>query len=248
MAKDKAVATSEIKETRNYDQFIVVRGNRHLDAAHVKRLMRNMLEKGNLTDKFPIVVNDKMQIIDGQHRFAALKELGWAVAYRVEPNLNLETVRSINQAGRNWTWKDYANSYADLDNDNYKKFLDLHSHFGYGYGILNAYTGLRNPDREAGAVSIFNLGEMKLPHYNEAFNKLVLYQEFAAEVEKPTATLAYSFLKIMDNPNYEHKHMMAKVKKFGGNIKVYANEAECLRALEELYNIHQPENTRVRLF
>ena len=87
-------------QTKDYDIFQIIEGNRPVDEKHVKQLISNMTKYGNLTPNFPIVVNEAIEVIDGQHRIAALKELGWPVFYQVQADLGLDTVQGINQASK----------------------------------------------------------------------------------------------------------------------------------------------------
>ena len=64
---------TEIRETNNYDIFKNMLGNRELKDKNYKKLMRSINEKQLI---IPILVNEKFEIIDGQHRFSACKSLG----------------------------------------------------------------------------------------------------------------------------------------------------------------------------
>lgn len=66
--------TNEIKRTNNYDMFKRLEGNRFVDPKKVNKLKKSINEVGYISN--PIIVNEKMEVIDGQHRLEALKELG----------------------------------------------------------------------------------------------------------------------------------------------------------------------------
>ena len=63
---------SDIKETKNYDQFKVGDWNRTIKKNNLKKLEKSVKQNGWL--KHPIMVNENMEIMDGQHRFAYAKE------------------------------------------------------------------------------------------------------------------------------------------------------------------------------
>jgi len=66
--------------TYDYEIFKRMRGNRILNNSHVKNLVKSMKEK-YLPQ--PILVNKDMEIIDGQHRFAAAEELNLPIHYLI---------------------------------------------------------------------------------------------------------------------------------------------------------------------
>src|ERR1039458_10319262 len=79
VVKTKAENTVQLYVTKNYDIFIRMIGNRPINESHVTHLKKKIQDEGNLTSEFPINLNEKMEIIDGQHRIMALKQLGYPV-------------------------------------------------------------------------------------------------------------------------------------------------------------------------
>jgi hypothetical protein len=69
-----------IQQTRDYSLFTLLHGNRKLQKNHVNKITMSIDQK-NLMDVSPIVVNEKYEIIDGQHRFMACHNLGIPVTY-----------------------------------------------------------------------------------------------------------------------------------------------------------------------
>ena len=73
-------SVGEIQETRNYDIFKFVKGNREINRSHVKRL-KEKISRRDLKE-IPILVgsldkNGKYPIYDGQHRFTAKIDRDW---------------------------------------------------------------------------------------------------------------------------------------------------------------------------
>ena len=58
--------------TKNYNDFKFVKGNRAINYTHVNNLVDSIKEKDL---QMPIIVDEKMNIIDGQHRFEAYRLL-----------------------------------------------------------------------------------------------------------------------------------------------------------------------------
>lgn len=66
-----------INKTKNYDQFKTTNLNREkgIDRNRVEWL-KNQIQRRNLLDMCPIIVNSNMEIIQGQHRWLLQKNLG----------------------------------------------------------------------------------------------------------------------------------------------------------------------------
>lgn len=231
--------------TKDYDTFKTLTGNRPLDKLHVARLRRKIEKEGNLTSEFPVNVNENLEIVDGQHRVAALQELGYPVYYTVSEGAGLSTVRQVNMARRNWSWQDYANSFAADGNPHYKDLLDFSEAFKFNNTILITYT-------HAGtkmSVSDFQGGDYKVLDKAlsfKLFNQLSEIRDALPFVL--TGSLGRAFYDILTHPEYDHKRMVDKLTKYGAQLHEWRIKKDWMRNLEDVYNIGQTESTRVRFF
>ncbi|WP_105264188.1 ParB N-terminal domain-containing protein, partial [Streptococcus suis] len=80
---------------------------------------RKITENSKLEDELlsqgqrqPILVNDKLQVIDGQHRLYYLKKHRKPVRYIIDPTADFKTVISMNTSAVNWGLRDYVYSYS----------------------------------------------------------------------------------------------------------------------------------------
>lgn len=123
---------TKIQHTKDHKMFKLFSWNRQIDKAHLQRLV-DSIGSSNLINLNPILVTETHHILDGQHRWAALKMLDLQVAYIVMPGLSeedeLEIVIALNSNKKAWGPKDFTSMYESFDNDNYKKlhaFAELH--------------------------------------------------------------------------------------------------------------------------
>jgi len=107
--------------------------NRSINARHVYGL-KNSISKNNLSSANPIIVNDKFEIIDWQHRFEALRLLSKPIYYIVQPWLNMGDVQLLNSVAKNWTYEDYLKSYVSVG---LPEYIKLHN-FVIEYGLTVA--------------------------------------------------------------------------------------------------------------
>lgn len=113
-----------MKETTNYSLFKHHKSNRPIDPKNVDKLVSS-LEKRNLLEFRPILVNSSMEVIDGQHRLEAAKQLGLSVYYQINDEQSFEAeaadILLLNTTQKLWTLTDYLNYHASIGNQNYIK-------------------------------------------------------------------------------------------------------------------------------
>ena len=106
--EDKQVGV--IFETTDYDKFSFSKMNRECDYKHVERLKKEMQERFIRT---AISVNDQYVILEGQHRYEAIKGLGLPLTYTIiNPEDSESFIISMNTNTKNWKNDEYLNFYA----------------------------------------------------------------------------------------------------------------------------------------
>ncbi len=100
-----------VQSTTDYDEIKRVNGNRITNLAHIETLKISMSEKQLVV---PAILNEKMQIIDGQHRFAACIALDIPFYYIVINGYGLADAQRMNTNMKNWTMDDFLQTYTEL--------------------------------------------------------------------------------------------------------------------------------------
>lgn len=138
-----------VNETHDYDKFHRLVGNRQVKEVRVKKIIKSIQTVGAIPN--PIIVNEKMEVIDGQGRLEALRRLSLKVYYIVIPGLGLPECRNMNIDQTNWTLQDYIESYAEEGNENYERFYNLCKKYSkLGITVINfAASGLASCDNYA---------------------------------------------------------------------------------------------------
>lgn len=236
-----------VQETMDYEQFSFIESNREQSRGHIEALKTAFDEVGNLTRVQPILVNERYQIIDGQHRFTACKELGLPIYFTVVPGLGVAEARNMNILHRTWKIEDFARSYALGGDVNYQKYLTLMEDYGFNHSIVLIY--LHNRDMK-GAFKQFRNGEFVMEDEagaRERLDKLAQVGEFTGLVKDiPFAT---ALLKSMNVDGYSQKHMLKKLRLHGETmLKRYGSVVDNQRQLEEIYNYMLREDSRIRLY
>lgn len=117
----------EIKYTNNYDIFSFRKENREINYNKVLSLKSILLADGRQI--MPIICNSEMEIIDGQHRFQALRELNWDIMYYVDDSISSKDLISINNTQKNWGMLDYIHYYASLGNPTFQRLEKVYERY-----------------------------------------------------------------------------------------------------------------------
>ena len=225
----------EIKRTKNYDMFKFKTENRELNYNKVANLRSKLLDDGRQI--IPIICNKEMEIIDGQHRFQALKELDWDVMYYVDEAVTSKDLISINNTQKNWGLADYIHYYSSLGNPAYikleriwKKYEDISLK-----AILTALSGGRYIKERA-----IKNGEIQFT--DEEFQQGEEALEFIRNVKqsikvKITGQSIFLFLLMKTyylNDIDRDKLFLTVTSRYG--TENYGNSDQCALALEHWYN------------
>lgn len=122
-----------IYSSQEYSKFKKLNGNRSVLEQRKNMIIASIQERGWIRN--PIVVNEKMEIIDGQGRFEALKKLNMPVEYVVAKGATISDCIALNIKQKNWTAEDYIQCYADMG---YSDYIILNSLMGDYPGIKNS--------------------------------------------------------------------------------------------------------------
>jgi hypothetical protein len=234
----------KIHKTQDYDLFQRISGNRVVSQSHVNRLLEAIQEDPETITFNPIIVNQNMEIIDGQHRFEAIKRLGLEVYYIQVGELGLHTVQKLNSVGKSWTPMDYAKSYAEIGNPNYETYIDFKLEFRFNHEVLMRYLSLDNPI----TGTAFKNGTFKIIDAQKSYKYCTWLKELSEYYERATLrNVALGFLQIFMSPNYDHEQGLRQMKVYGNLFTEQALSNDYARELERIY-YHNLRGQKPRLF
>lgn len=114
---------NKVYKTYDLSIFKSIDGNRVPNLQHIRRLTESLKVHGMKCN--PILVNEKMEVIDGQHRLQAAKNVNTFVYYIVVNGYKLEEVHTLNLNQKNWTKRDYMDGYAEMGIESYIKLREF---------------------------------------------------------------------------------------------------------------------------
>jgi hypothetical protein len=123
---------NKVYKTSNLSIFKQIDGNRVPNLQHVRRLTDSINVNGMKCN--PILVNENMEVIDGQHRLMAAKESESFIYYIIVKGYTLSEVHTLNLNQKNWGKKDFMEGYANMGIESYiklKKFVEKNDDFSF---------------------------------------------------------------------------------------------------------------------
>ena len=240
----KSEIAKSVHVTKDYDLFKPIGGNRNINRLHASRLKKSMAEKYLFT---VIIVNENYEIIDGQHRYTVIKELGLPLYYIILQGYGLNEVHTLNQNSKVWSADDYVAGYSELGNENYiiyKRFIDKYK-FGHGESIamLNGLISKASRNR----YQSFKEGLFKITHLEEAEEKAQkiwllngIYEGFRRR------SFVIAILHLFNNENFDYDEFLHKLKKQPSALTDCKDTRQYLELIEEIYNYRRREKVNLR--
>lgn len=245
MKGNKMSKVNHVIKTYDYSLFRHISGNRNINKANLDRIKKSMSEHYL---PIPIVVNENMEIIDGQHRFEAAKSLDLPVYYIKIEGLTLDEVRVLNTYGANWNNTDRLYSYCQLGFKEYIKFKDFMEQTGFSYGACIALLS-GSPQRSGEHGRKFKDGQFKVKNYEKAlYNAKLLNQigEYYPNLKK--SNLLGCMIELFHHADYNHNRMIQKLKVQAHMLPKTGSKETYKANIRDIYNYKVPTSQKVGFF
>lgn len=219
-----------VYESTQYDAIREYDINRERNPQAVERIRESMRENKIIA---PILLNESLHIIDGQHRWEAARLEGLPFHFIVRSGLTYEDIPLYNIHSSNWKFEDFAKSYNKVGMENYM-FLDAYKerhkislgqalHFLTGlsdYHSRKTKTGNRQRDT---FTDLFMTGGFEINHaydpdekivgkFSELLRTLELVDPVKNERYTKNTVIAASFMKMCAHPQYIHERLIKNLK------------------------------------
>lgn len=234
-----------VKSTTRYSAFGYIDGNRDINDNHVRRLMKS-IQSRNLLQLCPIVVDENMNVIDGQHRLAAAEKLKLPIFYVKQPGVRIEDVQTLNSTSRVWSVYQFIDSYVKRGFEEYiklKEFMDE-----YEMTISSASFLLRKNQGNKSAT--LREGTFVIDNMAVATKTAELRADFLPYLESKIgndrdfiAGLKHVVTKV---PGFDEQWMKSNIKTWGEPIQRQASKIGYIRLFEAIYN--KGKHAPVRFF
>lgn len=233
----------QIKTTHSYSLFKPIGGNRQLNPLHIQRLVKSMKENYLFT---VITVNERNEIIDGQHRFNVIKELNLPLHYVICKGYGLNEVHRMNQNSKVWNTDDYLDGYIQLGYRDYQIYKDFKIKYGFGHAetksILLDISG--SAIRES---NNFYLGTFKIKDLKKATliaDKITTIGAYYTGYKR--RSFVNAMIVLMKNESFDFDEFIRKVKIQPTALVDCTTTTNYIELIEDIYNFKRRDKINLR--
>lgn len=224
--------------TTDYSIFKRLLGNRDIPESRISKIVESIQTIGWVRN--PIIVNEKMEVIDGQGRLTALQRLKMPVEYIVAEGAGNKECIYMNMNMVNWKLPDFIKSYAEQGNENYKRLLGLMEKYGNGnLDIISTavYRVSKSKHRDI-KQGILQLTEEQA---KEAIPRLEFIKPLMEQLDEKKLpgsfiTLLQTLIYYYDYPEVDKERLTYSVEKYIYNATPWVSNIDCEKEVENAYN------------
>lgn len=227
-----------IQNTKDYSIFKKLEGNRPVVNRRVNKIIASIQNVGYITS--PLIVNEKMEVIDGQGRLEALEQLKMPVEYIIHPGIGINECIAMNINQGNWSLKDYIESYATRGNKSYQRLEQLIKEYPLANLDVIATAALRinkitgTMVKDGSLVLTEEQCDKAVERLNYAYEIFDLVDKTA--VRGGILNLIQVILYCYDYEEMDLKRLKEQVTKNIYVCRPWNNIDTCFNEIEELYN------------
>lgn len=171
---------NNVYRTDDYSIFQFSKFNRNV------LLRKEMLEQAKEGFLSPIIVNENLMVIDGQHRLKASEQVGVPVEFIIKPGLNEHDIVRMNTVQKPWSLKNFIEAFANQGKEEYIKLVNL---LNQSYADTTSVLVASTNSTSVGGVNrkAIQDGEFKFFNYEKTVEFLNWYKnDFKKRTGTPT--------------------------------------------------------------
>ncbi len=240
--------TGAVQQTSKYHLFSLLDANRPVNEGHVQKLVQQ-IQQNNLLHIRPIDVTPELEVIDGQHRLAAAKELGLPIYYRITEQLTEADIASLNTANKNWLGTDYLHFWTEKGKPAYQAltaFRQRHPRISFSNAkmMVSGSTNNRAADFRDGT---WQAGQLeKAEQVAQLIERIASETPFKQAADTRFVAAVYHCAANVDG--FKSEQFMHKVLKQPRSLVPCATHKQYLELFQEIYNYNTVQENRVRFF
>ena len=236
---------NDVYTTKNYESFSFLGNNRMVSKSHVGKIIESM-KKSRLMS--PILVNERRQISDGQHRFLAQKELKLSVPFIVKKGYGERETQILNTNTKNWSLVDWETYYCNKNIKDYHVFREFRKKYKFDFESTQHL--LTKKESCGYNLNIFREGLLVVSNLKDAVSsaeKILSVGKYFKEYKD--RYFLRSMMHCFKIPEYHHSKLLKKLSYQGNSLVKCVDKKSYLRLIEGIYNFKNRKETKsLRLF
>lgn len=233
-------SAQKIYVTTDYSVFKSLIGNRDIEKRRIEQAKKGFLTAGKQLT--PILVNEKYEVIEGQARLKAAKELEIPIEFIIKRGATVKDAILLNTTSTKWSITDYIKSYASQGNQNYKFLLEMietHPLFSPTATLI-----LVSSNSSSGAFSsLVREGEFTLTIEDmiRVRKKIDFCYRFVTDINRlkgPKYYWIHALGFCYDSPLIDNEELKKKLLDYIYKLTPASNVMMAIEQLEWVYNYH----------
>lgn len=232
------VEAYKVYTTKDYSIFKRLVGNRDIPESRISKIVESIQTIGWVHN--PIIVNEKMEVIDGQGRLTALQRLKMPVEYIIAEGAGNKECIYMNMNMVNWKLPDFIKSYAEQGNENYQRLLTLMEKYAGGnLDIISTavyrVSKSKHRDIKQGTLQLTEeQAKAAIPRLE--FIKPILEKIDERKLPGSLVTLMQTLIYYFDYPEVDKDRLAYSVEKYIYNSTPWVLNTDCETEVENCYN------------
>ena len=240
-----------VYETTNYGGFTLLDANRKTkdNQLHLQRLKKSITAYPHLVS--PIIVNEKLEVIDGQHRLEVLRGLGRTVEFIIVDGLTSDDIPLYNSTVKSWLLKDYITAKAQSSeigvSEQYKAITAFKERFNFGdaanMSLLSNKAGAHSADvRNAMKDGTFKCDNIELSIRNA--DRIHEIGNYVVDIWRDKNFIS-AMIGIFSKDSYDHSHFISRMSTQSRRLMKGSKISEFRKQVEDIYNYRLPDTQKV---
>lgn len=228
--------------TDDLDQFRKLETNRDVLQGRVDKVKKSIKNNGWIKGS-AILVNEKMEIIDGQARLEACKQLELPIQYIVGEGIGRKECAAANNSTI-WRQYDWIKSYADGGNTNYKYLQILMDKYAKKVGtatVMCAVSGTMGIDKTTIQNGRVNISAERFEMATRALDFVSDFEPYVGKLEGRKDTIMSAICFLYNADGIDNNKLLAKFKKNRPLLGAVAGAKSAFDELSNIYNYRSKE-------
>jgi hypothetical protein len=238
-------STVPIFQSEDYNQFTFIKGNRPLNQRKIERIISEINSGNDMLKYSPIqvkVTDDKLKIIDGQHRFFISKKLARPVHFIiVHEEKSIQDIARINSNVEKWKDIDFINCYITAGINDYQILKNFLNDYGFSVGVSLMLLNKGTPGNATGAIEDLNekfqQGTFQVKCLDEAKNFADQVKLFSSFKNWRSRAFVLAIFRIIGAGKVSFTDVVAAFNKNQSLLKEHVHFKEYIINLEQIVNV-----------